>query len=123
MSLAELCASYYRIPSVQGSRAPLSLNCTILHLPLVLQPDKPCSSVTLGVIGMKAMRLQNEWFDMKVNQDGLGELEGTIVDNLPFTAAARISFTSKASLSLWLRKDVAAAPEQAPRLWCHSAQS
>lgn len=32
------------------------------------------------------MRLQNEWFDLKVNQDSLGGLRGTIGDNLPFTA-------------------------------------
>ena len=32
------------------------------------------------------MRLQNEWFDLKVNQDSLGGLRRTIGDNLPFSA-------------------------------------
>lgn len=82
MSLAELCA-FYSEYSRQKGRAPVY---TVL-LPLTPQLGKPtlllwyfpCDRCT-------PMRLRNEWFDLKVNQDSLGELKGTIGDNLPFTA-------------------------------------
>lgn len=60
--------------------------CTVL-LPLMLQLGKPTLLLWyFSCYRCTPMRLQNGWFDLKVNQDSLGELKGTIGDNLPFTA-------------------------------------
>lgn len=77
MSLAELCAFYYWTLGAEKA------DCTF-YLPFyAAAPPLPwyfsCYRCT-------RMSSQNEWFDLKVNRNSLGELKGTVGDNLPFTA-------------------------------------
>lgn len=77
MSLAELCAFYYWTLGAEKA------DCTF-YLPFYAA-TKPLPWY-FSCYRCTPMSSQNEWFDLKVNRNSLGELKGTIGDNLPFTA-------------------------------------
>lgn len=86
MSLAELCAFYYWTLGAkrQGWSQPALCSTPSAFNAATWQTHT--ATLILSCYRCAPMRLQNEWFDVKVNQDSLGELKGTIVGNLPFTA-------------------------------------
>lgn len=75
------------LPSTRGQKAGLESVCGTLSAVSAATWQTHTAALVLPRHRCAPTRLQNEWFDVKVNQDSLGELKGTIVGNLPFTAA------------------------------------
>lgn len=82
MSLAALCAFCYW--TLGAKRQGPSLRCASASNAATWQTR--AAAAMPSCYRCAPMRLQDEWFDVEVNQDSLGEPKGTIVGNLPFSA-------------------------------------